>query len=247
MIIYPAIDLSAGECVRLYQGDFASKTVYSRDPLERAREFQRAGAEWLHVVDLDGARDGAASQTETILRLARVTNLKLQVGGGIRQATQVETLLNAGVDRVVVGSRAVDAPSEVREWLSAFGPDALVLAFDVRMKRGVPFPATHGWQTESATSLWALLAEYESYQSYEGSGLRYVLCTDIERDGTLGGPNTRLYREIRQRFPGLDVLASGGVSALSDLRTLKLMGLAGTIVGKALYEKRIDLSEAIAC
>ena len=241
MIIYPAIDLSRGECVRLYQGDFASKTVYSREPLERAREFQRAGAEWLHVVDLDGARDGAASQTETILGLARGTELKMQVGGGIREATQIETLLKAGVDRVVVGSRAVDAPSEVRGWLSAFGPDVLVLAFDVRMKQGVPFPATHGWQKESTTSLWDILA------GYQGSGLRHVLCTDIERDGTLGGPNTELYGEIRRRCPELEVLASGGVSALVDLRTLKRLRLAGAIVGKALYEKRFALSEALAC
>ena len=241
MIIYPAIDLSGGECVRLYQGDFESKTVYSGEPLELAREFQHVGAEWLHVVDLDGARDGAASQTETILALARGTDLEMQVGGGIREATQIETLLNGGVDRVVVGSRAVDAPSEVREWLSAFGPDNLVLAFDVRMKRGVPFPATHGWQTESTTSLWDHLARYES------SCLRYLLCTDIERDGTLGGPNTELYGEIRQRFPDLDVLASGGVSALVDLRALKRIPVAGAIVGKALYEKRFALSEALEC
>jgi len=241
VIIYPAIDLSGGECVRLYQGDFASKTVYSREPLECAREFQRAGAEWLHVVDLDGARVGAAAQTKTILGLARGTDLKVQVGGGIREPTQIETLLHAGVERVVVGSRAVDAPSEVREWLSAFGPDGLVLAFDVRLKRAVPFPATRGWQTETTTSLWDLLA------GYEGSGLRHVLCTDIERDGTLRGPNTELYAEIRQRFPKLDVLASGGVSALADLRALKRISVAGAIVGKALYEKRFALSEALAC
>lgn len=241
MIIYPAIDLSEGECVRLYQGDFGSKTVYARDPLVPAREFQRAGAEWLHVVDLDGARRGAASQTEAILALARGTDLKMQVGGGIREATQIETLLNGGVDRVVVGSRAVDAPSEVRDWLSAFGPDGLVLAFDVRMKRGVPFPSTHGWQTKSTTPLWDILAEYQ------GSGLRHVLCTDIERDGTLAGPNRALYGEIRRRCPELQVLASGGVSTLVDLRSLKRLRLAGTIVGKALYEKRFALSEALAC
>ncbi len=241
MIIYPAIDLSGGECVRLYQGDFESKTIYPREPLELAREFQHAGAEWLHVVDLDGARVGAPSQTETILTLARGTHLKMQVGGGIRETTQIETLLNGGVDRVVVGSRAVDAPCEVREWLSAFGPDGLVFAFDVRLKKGVPFPATRGWQTESTTSLWDLLAGYES------SGLRHVLCTDIERDGTLGGPNTELYGEICQRFPELDVLASGGVSTLADLRALKRIPVAGAIVGKALYEKRIALPEALEC
>lgn len=241
MIIYPAIDLSKGECVRLYQGDFASKTVYSREPLELAREFQQAGAQWLHVVDLDGARLGAASQTKTILSIARETDLEVQVGGGIREPAQIETLLEGGVDRVVVGSRAVDAACEVREWFSDFGPDRLALAFDVRMKNGVPFPATHGWQSAGEASLWELLA------GYEDSGLRHVLCTDIERDGTLGGPNTELYRQIRRRFPELDVLASGGVSAVSDLRVLKRIPVAGAIVGKALYEKRFALSEALEC
>lgn len=240
MILYPAIDLSNGECVRLYQGDFTSKTVYSTEPIAIAQEFCRAGAEWVHIVDLDGARAGSAAQTETILALARATKLKTQVGGGIHEATQVETLLNGGVDRVVVGSRAVDASSEVRSWLSAFGPEHLALAFDVRVENGVPFPATRGWQSLSTTSLWDTLS------GYLDSGLVHVACTDIARDGTLSGANTGLYREIGSRFPELELIASGGVSELADLRALKAVPVAGVIVGKALYEKRVSLSEALA-
>lgn len=241
MIIYPAIDLSGGECVRLYRGDFGSKTVYSHQPLETARAFERGGAEWIHVVDLDGAREGSASQTETIFEIARGTGLSLQVGGGIREASQVETLLNGGIDRVVVGSRAVEAAAETRGWLAEFGPERIVLAFDVRLKDGVPVPAIRGWQTDSNASLWDVLGEYQ------GSGLRHVLCTDIDRDGTLVGPNTDLYRELRWRFLGMEVLASGGVSGLDDLRALQRVRADGVVVGKALYEERFTLSEALEC
>lgn len=241
MIIYPAIDLSGGECVRLYRGDFGSKTVYSHRPLQMARAFERGGAEWIHVVDLDGAREGVASQTEIISEIARETALSLQVGGGIRDARQVEKLLNRGIDRVVVGSRAVEAPAETRRWLAEFGPERVALAFDVRVKDAGPVPAIRGWQTESDASLWDVLGEYQ------GSGLRYVLCTDIDRDGTLDGPNTELYRELRWRFLGMEVLASGGVSGLDDLRALKRVRVDGVVVGKALYEERFTLSEALEC
>lgn len=241
MIIYPAIDLARGECVRLHQGDFASKKVYSREPLEVARGFERDGGRWVHVVDLDGARDGSASQTEAVLALVRETSLAVQAGGGIREGAQIEVLLSGGVERVIVGSRAVEAPEETRAWLAEFGSERLVLAFDVRVRDGVPFPATRGWQTDGTASLWDVLG------GFEGSGLRYLLCTDIERDGTLGGPNTALYREIRWRFLGIDVLASGGVSELEDLRALKRVPVAGAIVGKALYENRFTLSEALKC
>lgn len=239
MIVFPAIDLSDGACVRLSQGDFDRKIVYAQDPLAVARGFRAAGAEWLHVVDLDGARDGRSAQTETILRLARDSGLNLQVGGGIREKEQLERLLSGGAARVVIGSRAIESPSIVERWLGDVGSDRLVLAFDVRCRDGGYVPATRGWQEESEISLWDLLSVYE------GSVLRHVICTDIERDGMLEGPNLVLYREMLERFPALDVLASGGVSSLEDLAKLNETGVGGVIVGKALYEERFSFSETL--
>jgi phosphoribosylformimino-5-aminoimidazole carboxamide ribotide isomerase len=241
VIVYPAIDLAGGECVRLRQGDFDAKTVYARDPLERARAFQREGAAWLHVVDLDGARDGKAAQTETILAIARETAMNVQVGGGVRDAEQIETLLSGGVDRVVFGSVAVEAPDRACAWLGRFGADRLVLALDVRVEDGVPFPATRGWTAASEMPLWDWL------EAYRDSGLAHVLVTDIARDGTFAGPNVDLYREIVRRFPDVELLASGGVSGLADVHALGRVPVAGVVVGKALYEGRLTLAEALAC
>ncbi|MDD3289239.1 MAG: 1-(5-phosphoribosyl)-5-[(5-phosphoribosylamino)methylideneamino]imidazole-4-carboxamide isomerase [Alphaproteobacteria bacterium] len=240
MEIFPAIDLQGGKCVRLKQGDFDAATIYGDDPLLVARGFEAAGARWMHVVDLDGAKAGKIRQLEIITKIAGHAGLRLQVGGGVRAASDVEALLAAGAGRVVVGSLAVKNVDEVKNWITRFGPERVVLAFDVRMdKNNVPEILTHGWQASSSLSLWDVM------DVYKNSGLKTVLCTDVSRDGMLVGTNLELYKALRDRFMHIDVLASGGVNGEGDLKALSYMGVAGAIVGKAIYEGKIDLAAAI--
>jgi phosphoribosylformimino-5-aminoimidazole carboxamide ribotide isomerase len=239
MIIYPAIDLKDGHCVRLKQGDFDQATLYEADPLRQAGKFAEAGAEWLHMVDLDGAKAGEMLQFDLIARIAKHTKLKIQVGGGIRSDKTVKRLLEAGVARVVVGSLAVKNRAQTQGWLREFGGDKIILAFDIRYHDGQPEILTHGWQSGSQQLLWDVL------DAYAHSGLKFVLCTDVSRDGMLGGANNALYAALHERWPMIDMLASGGVGGLQDILDLARLGAAGAIVGKAIYEGRVDLAEAI--
>lgn len=242
MIIYPAIDLRGGRVVRLTEGRFDQETSYGDDPAAVAREFAAAGAAWLHVVDLDGTKDPARRQTALVERLARESGLRVQTGGGIRDEAQVEALRRAGAERVIVGSLAVREPERVRGWLGRYGPEHLALALDVRIdETGAARVATAGWQETSAEPLERVL------DGFLAAGLVHVLCTDISRDGRLTGPNAQLYTGLRARFPGIQLQASGGVASLDDLRRLRALGAAGAIVGRALYEKRFTLREALAC
>jgi phosphoribosylformimino-5-aminoimidazole carboxamide ribotide isomerase len=241
MIIYPAIDLRQGHCVRLSQGRFDQVTTYADDPLTVAREYAAAGATWLHVVDLDGAKDGNAAQTELVKRIAADSGVKVQTGGGIRSEDQINTYLGAGISRVVIGSLALTNPGLVATWLDRFGRDRVVLALDVKPNIDGWHVTTHGWQKTSGKTLFDVIDEYGA------AYLRHLLCTDVARDGLLGGPNVALYREIRTRYPKLAVQASGGVASLADLAALKETGVAGTIVGKALYEGKLALAEALQC
>jgi phosphoribosylformimino-5-aminoimidazole carboxamide ribotide isomerase len=241
MIVYPAIDLRHGKCVRLSQGRFDWTTTYSDDPLAVARDFAAAGADWLHVVDLDGAKDGNAAQTELIRRIAAESGLKVQTGGGIRSEDQIHACLDGGIARVVIGSLALTNPSLVATWLDRFGRDRVVLALDVKPDNRGWHVTTHGWQKDSGKTLFEVIDEYGA------AYLRHLLCTDVARDGLLTGPNIALYREIHALYPKLAVQASGGVSSLDDLRALKAAGAAGAVVGKALYERRLTLAEALAC
>jgi phosphoribosylformimino-5-aminoimidazole carboxamide ribotide isomerase len=237
MILYPAMDLMGGRCVRLAQGRFDDQTVYSAEPAEALRGFAAAGATWAHVVDLDGARAGAPLQHDLLCELASANILKLQVAGGIRSRDHIARLLDAGVGRVVIGSLAVKDPGAVRGFLAEFGGDRLTLALDVNLVDGVPLVATAGWTESSGKSLWDVAADYPE--------ARHLLVTDIGRDGMMGGPNQELLGEAVQRLPHLAVQASGGVSSLDDLTRLTT---AGAIVGKALWEGKIDLAEAVrAC
>jgi phosphoribosylformimino-5-aminoimidazole carboxamide ribotide isomerase len=241
MIVYPAIDLRGGRCVRLTEGRFDSEKSYGDDPLAVARGFAAAGATWLHVVDLDGAKDPAQRQTALVERLARDSGLRVQTGGGIRDEAQIAALLAAGVQRVIVGSLTVKDPARVRGWLARFGAERIILSPDVRLDAtGTPRVAAAGWQETSALSLDSLLVDFLS------AGLLHVLCTDIGRDGKLTGPNTALYADLVRRFPTLQIQASGGVAALDDLRALRATGAAGAIVGRALYEQKFTLQEALA-
>jgi phosphoribosylformimino-5-aminoimidazole carboxamide ribotide isomerase len=242
MIIYPAIDLRGGRVVRLTEGKFDQEKSYGDDPLAVARGFKAAGATWLHVVDLDGTKDPARRQTSLVEKLARESGLLVQTGGGIREESQVATLLAAGAQRVIVGSLAVRQPSLVRGWLQSFGPEKLVLSPDVRLDdAGVPRIAAAGWQETTDVALDDFLT------GYLPAGLAHILCTDISRDGKLAGPNSTLYARLVKQFPSLQIQASGGVSSLDDLRGLKTTGSAGAIVGRALYENKFTLQEALAC
>jgi phosphoribosylformimino-5-aminoimidazole carboxamide ribotide isomerase len=242
MIVYPAIDLRRGRVVRLTEGSFEAETSYHDDPVAVAREFKAAGSAWLHLVDLDGARDPAQRQTRLVAEVVRAAGLRVQSGGGIRDESQVRALLEAGVERVIVGSLAVKQPELVGDWLESFGPERIVLALDVRLDAaGLPLVAIAGWRADSGLALDEVL------RGFLPRGLRHILCTDISRDGKLTGPNFGLYAALRRDFPALEVQASGGVSSLDDLRRLKEEGAHGAIVGRALYEKRFTLPEALAC
>jgi phosphoribosylformimino-5-aminoimidazole carboxamide ribotide isomerase len=237
MILYPAMDLMGGGVVRLVQGRFDSATGYPAEPAAALAAFAAAGATWAHVVDLDGARAGAPVQHALIARLAVEAPLKLQVAGGVRTRGHVSRLLEAGAARVVVGSLAVKTPDLVRDLLAEFGGERITLSLDVRLKEGVPRVATAGWTEDSGLSLWDVASLYPE--------ARHLLMTDIGRDGMLEGPNFELLEEASRRLPHLDIQASGGVASLADLCRL---GTEGAIVGKAIWEGRIDLAEAIrAC
>jgi phosphoribosylformimino-5-aminoimidazole carboxamide ribotide isomerase len=241
MEIIPAIDLRAGRVVRLTQGDYDRETRYDSDPLALARRYEAAGARRLHVVDLDGARDGHFENLRAIAAIAAGTDLLVQSGGGIRDEDALTRIFDAGVSRAVVGSLAVRDPETVKVWLRRHGGERIVLALDVRDRGGVWEIAQHGWVEGSGVSLHAAL------EGFRDTGLRQILCTDIARDGMLNGPNLDLYRELRRDAPWLRVQASGGVGSLVDLARLKDLDPAGVIVGKALLEGRFTLEEALAC
>lgn len=241
MLIFPAIDLQKGQCVRLTKGDFAAVTVYETDPLAQASRFVQAGASWLHIVDLDGAKNESLQQVDTIKAITGTTPLKVQVGGGIRKEADVRNLLEAGAERVIIGSLAVTQPALVGGWISQLGGERIVLALDVRLNEaGEPEVLTKGWQEGSALTLWDVL------DAYKDTGLKTILCTDVQRDGMLTGANSDLYARIQKKRPDLQIIASGGVSDAADLRKLAAQGLYGAIVGKAYYEGKIDLGAVIS-
>lgn len=235
MIIYPAMDLMDATVVRLRQGRFDETTTYLKSPADALRGFAAAGAEWAHIVDLDGARAGRPAQHELIAGLAPLTGLKLQVGGGFRSREHIQSILEAGVERVVIGSLAVKDPALVNQWIEEFDPDRLVLSLDVRMIEDVPLVAVSGWSENSASTLWEVAAQFPS--------ARHLLLTDIGRDGMLSGPNFGLLDEAVERLPGLRIQASGGVSSILDIERLRT---DGAIVGRALWEGRFTLEEALS-
>lgn len=238
MLLIPSIDVRGGHCVRLFKGDFAAETIYPLAPLAVAESYVERGARWLHLVDLDGARDGALTNRAALLDMARVPGLSVQVGGGIRQRSTVDELLSLGIARVVVGSAAVEQPGEVASWLRDYGADRVCLAFDVRLDtEGKPQLQTRGWREATTVSL------FDAVENYLAHGLRHVLCTDIDRDGALAGPNVQLYSECSRRFPAVAWQASGGVRNAADLQALAAVGAAAAISGKALLEGHIDALE----
>ena len=237
MIVIPAVDLRGGRCVRLYQGDFEQQTDYGK-PVGIARRHIESGATWLHVVDLDGARDGSQANEDVVRDILDKTPMQLQLGGGIRRRDDVARWLDTGVARCVIGSMAVTDAEEVRRWIAEFGPDAIVLALDVRIDAdGRPLLTTHGWRETSDIAL------DDGIEGFLDVGLRHVLCTDVSKDGAMTGPNVTLYEELVARFPQIDLQASGGVRGIDDLQQLRSSGAAAAVCGRALLDGSLSHAE----
>ena len=235
MRLLPSIDLRDGQCVRLLHGDFDAETRYDITPQALHSRYRALGAQWLHCVDLDGARDGQLANRDLIEAMAADGLPRLQVGGGVRSRKIVEDLLQAGIGRVIVGSAAIETPADVARWIEVFGPERIGLAIDVRLDAdSVPRVQTRGWQQSTSATLW------DTVQQFLSGGLRHVLCTDIARDGALQGPNLGLYADCVRRFPAIEWQASGGVRDAQDLDALAEVGVAQAISGKALLERRFD-------
>jgi len=238
MLLIPAIDLRNGRCVRLFKGDFNAETRYEYEPLDLLARYRGFGASWLHVVDLDGAKDGVLANRDTIVKLAAQRALSIQVGGGMRSAEVIEDVLAHGVERVVIGSAAVERPIDVISWFKRFGAERICLALDVKVDPdGEPRVRTRGWTEGTGVTLWDAMAPFLPV------GLKHVLCTDIDRDGALTGPNRELYSRALERYPEIQWQASGGVRDAADLAALDRIGMAAAVSGKALLEQRITSEE----
>lgn len=238
--IIPAIDVRAGRVVRLRQGDYARETDYARDPLTLARAYASSGAQWLHLVDLDAARDGGYTLAPLLRQIGTETGLRIQSGGGVRSRDDVAALLDAGAARVVVGSLAVQRSEEVIDWLQTFGSDAITVALDTRCDaEGHWRLPVRGWTADAGAELFALAGGFAE------AGLRHLLCTDIARDGMLSGPNLALYRQLAIAFPTLEIQASGGLRDAGDVRAALAIGCRGAVLGRALLEGHIDLASLI--
>lgn len=233
MRIIPAIDLINGKCVRLEKGDYNRKTEYREDPLEVAKEFEDAGLQYLHLVDLDGAKAGALLNWKVLERICANTALTVDVGGGIKSDEDLRIALECGAKQVNVGSLAVKQPEKFRQWLQEKGGETMILSADVREGK----IAVSGWQEQTEINLQTFI------EGFLDDGLKTVVTTDISRDGMLTGPSIELYHQLRTEFPDLDFVASGGVSNLSDLEDLATIGMGGAILGKAIYEGRITLKD----
>lgn len=233
MILFPAIDLYEKKAVRLYKGDYQNMTVYSENPIEIARDFEAAGATHIHMVDLEGAKDGTTPNISVVAQVAQETSLFVEIGGGIRSMETVERYLDAGVSRIILGTAAVNDEAFLKAAVAAH-PGKIAVGADV--KDG--YIAIKGWLEKSAVTLDEFL------QKMEAIGIQNVICTDISKDGAMKGTNLELYRELSRKYT-LDITASGGVSTMEDIRQLRQMDLYGAIIGKAYYTGAIDLAEAI--
>ena len=233
MLLFPAIDLFDGKAVRLYKGDYAQMTVYSEHPEEIGRAFADAGAKWIHIVDLEGAKSGETPNLETVLRIKRESGLSCEIGGGVRSMKTVETYLSSGLDRVILGTAAVSDPDFVKEAVRAYGEK---IAVGVDLKDG--YVAVRGWTETSALDADTFCRRMQDI------GVKTIICTDISRDGAMQGTNHELYRTLSAKFE-LNITASGGVSSLDDVKRLRALDLYGAIIGKAYYTGAIDLKEAL--
>jgi len=233
MKIIPAIDILYGKCVRLMQGDFDQVKIYNEDPLNVAHLFQDADLENLHVVDLEGAKQGKVINWEILTELQEKTALLIDFGGGVKRDQEVEKLLELDISQINIGSLAINEPEKFKRWLKEYGAHNFILSADVRGEEVM----VNGWMKSTKTNLFDLVDTFAEH------GLEYLTCTDISKDGMLAGPNIDLYEKLKKRFPALRINASGGITSLDDLRRLKELKLHGAIIGKALYEQRIKLED----
>ena len=233
MLIIPAIDIIAGKCVRLTQGDYAQKTIYNENPLEVAKEFEAAGLKRLHLVDLDGAKAGEVKNWKVLESIAANTSLIIDFGGGIKKEADLQLVFDSGAAMATIGSLAVKNETVFVAWIQKYGADKFLLGADVKGEK----IAIGGWLETTDIVI------YDFIETYMAHGITQIFCTDVSKDGKLEGPSITLYQNIIKRFPGLHFIASGGVSSIADLKDLDMIGCAGAIVGKAIYENRVSITE----
>lgn len=233
MEVIPAIDIIAGKCVRLTKGNYKFKKIYSTNPLKIAKLFEKTGFKKLHLIDLDGTKEGKIKNWPIIKEIAQKTNLEIEFGGGVQTEKNIKKLLNLGIKKVILGSLVLKEPERFKKIFKKFGPEKIVVALDIKKNK----ICYRGWQKEAKKELNSFL------KNLIRLGIKTILCTDIERDGTLRGPNFSLYKKLVSQFPDLEIIASGGVRNIGDLKKLSKIDLAGTIIGKAIYEKKISLED----
>lgn len=233
MRIIPAIDIIEGKCVRLSKGDYNSKKIYNENPLEVAKQFESHGIQYLHLVDLDGAKSNQIINYKVLESIASKTSLKIDFGGGLKSHKDVEIAFNSGADQITGGSIAVKNPEVFKTWVQQYGSNTIILGADAKNEK----IAVSGWQEESDEYLIPFI------QKYQNEGVNYVICTDISKDGMLEGPSFTLYKQILSETENLKLIASGGVATFDDIPKLAEIGCEGTIIGKAIYENRISLKQ----
>lgn len=232
MRIIPAIDIIDGKCVRLTKGDYATKKIYNENPLKIAKEFEDNGIQYLHLVDLDGAKSGQIVNYKILEQISKNTNLKIDFGGGLKTNADLEIAFNSGADQITGGSIAVKNPDLFQEWISKYG-SKIILGADVYAEK----ISVSGWQETSDLDLLPFIEKYQNF------GIETIICTDISKDGMLEGPSFSLYEKVLTAFPDINLIASGGVSSFEELPKLQLLGCEGVIIGKAIYEGRISLKQ----
>lgn len=233
MQIIPAIDLINGKCVRLTQGDFEQSKEYHENPLTVAQEFEKAGIKRLHLVDLDGARQRKIVNQQTLQNIAKNTNLHIDFGGGVQSDADIELAFESGAKQITGGSIAIKNPELFENWIRKYGYERIILGADVRNEQ----ISVGGWKETTSVSIFDFL------EIYLEKGIKYVICTDVSKDGLLQGTSNELYKKIMAKFPSIKLIASGGVSEIADLDKLTEIGVYGVIIGKAIYEKRISLAD----
>ena len=237
MRIIPAIDIIEGKCVRLTKGDYTTKKIYNENPIEVAKEFEDSGIEYLHVVDLDGAKASEIINFKVLEQIATKTNLKIDFGGGLKSDKDVEIAFNSGANQITGGSIAVKNPTIFESWISKYGAEKIILGADFYPDTSGGKIATNGWQEESSLELIPFITDYQK------KGIQYVICTDISKDGMLQGPSFEVYSAILSSVNSLQLIASGGISTYEEIPRLAENGCEGVIIGKAIYENKISLKQ----
>ena len=234
MKVIPAIDIKNGNCVRLMQGDFSKSTIYEISPLNQAKIFENAGFNLLHIVDLDGAANGLQSNISIIDSIIKSTEINIQLGGGIRSIDGINLLLDKGIERVVLGTKIIEDKNFLSKVLTRFNQKNIVFALDFRISNSIPFLLSRGWQKQTKINLFDFIKQYE---------VQNILATDITLDGVLKGPNTSVYKKIRNQAPNSNLIGSGGISSIGDINQLSKINVKECVVGKAIYEKKINLKD----